>query len=766
MAHNAHVSWTCSVSLGLALFLCACGPDGPARPPPPPHDGVYSLANGCYTIDAARPGAKRSRWLVVSGEARDGFDFAGESQEEGARFRLRAADLGTYLLYDAEGRYVVAQPWAEDAGPSGIWRLGRAESLESDITRVEEGFVSPAEWIVEPSTSDPDRFQLRNRATDLFLTHEGSLTDDPASAATVAFYPSEFCAEFPELTVDASGEVDPTPWPDGDVYGFVETHAHVFMNHGFGGGAVFHGGAFHRLGVEHALPSCEPFHGPEGRRDLVGFAFSGLHDINVDELVTVFVSGRTPEANHATDGYPLFTDWPNSWRSSTHQMQYYKWIERAYLAGMRLLVQHASGNSVLCEMMVGLRTGRARYSCNDMVSVDRQIDEAYALERYVDAQLGGPGRGWFRVVTSPEEARAVIREGKLAVILGIEISNVFDCFLTPREGLPTCDEDFVIQQLDRYYERGVRALFPVHKFDNGFSAGDGDRRVGQIGSWINSGHWSNFVLDCPESDAVFDHGDVLFGGLNMPRDEYASPPPNDMSGFGEDPRGTLVPFLSQLSEPPLEGDYCQRTGLTPLGEFLIEQMMRRGMIVEVDHLPRRSYERAFEILMENDYPAAATHGSTARGRVYQLGGVSKGGLGRCSTGRGSMGAGYVRRVQAIRDNGGYPALGFGFDLNGFAGGPRPRFGPDSGCSEPQSNPVTYPFTSYRGDVTFTEPQLGMRPVDFNTEGMIHLGLVAELIEDARRDGMSDEDLEPLFRSAEGYLRMWEKAERRAAALRE
>ena len=43
-------------------------------------------------------------------------------------------------------------------------------------------------------------------------------------------------------------------------------------------------------------------------------------------------------------------------------------------------------------------------------------------------------------------------------------------------------------------------------------------------------------------------------------------------------------------------------------------------------------------------------------------------------------------------------------------------------------------------------------------------MVPELIEDVRRDGVSDAELEPLFRSAEGYLRMWEKAERRAAAL--
>jgi hypothetical protein len=78
--------------------------------------------------------------------------------------------------------------------------------------------------------------------------------------------------------------------------------------------------------------------------------------------------------------------------------------------------------------------------------------------------------------------------------------------------------------------------------------------------------------------------------------------------------------------------------------------------------------------------------------------------------------------------------------------------------------VTYPFTSYGGDVTMQEPQLGNRTVDFNTEGMIHLGLMPELIEDAIRDGVTEADLEPLFRSAEAYLRMWERAEERAAAI--
>lgn len=73
--------------------------------------------------------------------------------------------------------------------------------------------------------------------------------------------------------------------------------------------------------------------------------------------------------------------------------------------------------------------------------------------------------------------------------------------------------------------------------------------------------------------------------------------------------------------------------------------------------------------------------------------------------------------------------------------------------------------SLAGDVELTEPQLGNRTVDFATEGMIHLGLMPELIDEARRDAGDDGALEPLFRGAEAYVRMWERAESRAAALR-
>jgi microsomal dipeptidase-like Zn-dependent dipeptidase len=124
----------------------------------------------------------------------------------------------------------------------------------------------------------------------------------------------------------------------------------------------------------------------------------------------------------------------------------------------------------------------------------------------------------------------------------------------------------------------------------------------------------------------------------------------------------------------------------------------------------------------------------------------------------------AEQVARTVGRGGYPSAGFGFDLNGFAGAPGPRFGDRAGCDVPQENPITYPFTSLAGDVTFTQPRVGERTIDFNTEGMAHVGLLPELIEDARRTGATEADLEPLFRSAEGYIRMWERAEERSSAI--
>jgi hypothetical protein len=148
----------------------------------------------------------------------------------------------------------------------------------------------------------------------------------------------------------------------------------------------------------------------------------------------------------------------------------------------------------------------------------------------------------------------------------------------------------VIDQLDDYHARGVRAIFPVHKYDNGFSAGDGHKQIIELGNFIQTGHFSNFTPECDAGvPSVFDKGPAAFPGLNQPRADYFAPPPNDFSGFADDPLGTLSPFLASLLQPRAPGGLPGR-GMTRSVNF--SSADDDGRVLEIDHLPRRSYQRS------------------------------------------------------------------------------------------------------------------------------------------------------------------------------
>ena len=79
----------------------------------------------------------------------------------------------------------------------------------------------------------------------------------------------------------------------------------------------------------------------------------------------------------------------------------------SWRGGQRILVNLLVENNKLCELYP-----LKHNSCNDMKSVRLQADDMRKLERYIDAQYGGPGRGWYRIVTDPFEARKVINAGQ------------------------------------------------------------------------------------------------------------------------------------------------------------------------------------------------------------------------------------------------------------------------------------------------------------------------------------------------------------------
>ena len=115
--------------------------------------------------------------------------------------------------------------------------------------------------------------------------------------------------------------------------------------------------------------------------------------------------------------------------------------------------------------------GTGYFGCRDEAG-RFSLERLRELQDYVDAQNGGPGKGWFRIVKSPAQARRVVNAGKLAVVMGIEVSKLFDCGV--QDGQPDCTAAQVDARLKEVYDLGVRSMEIVNKFNNGFAGVAGD----------------------------------------------------------------------------------------------------------------------------------------------------------------------------------------------------------------------------------------------------------------------------------------------------
>ena len=559
--------------------------------------------------------------------------------------------------------------------------------------------------------------------------------------------------------------------PNAAIFGFADTHNHQFANLGFGR-SVISGSAFSPAGEADALHWCDREHGQGGVGDVVGHFLTGSlgHD----------VLGFDPSSTSEFTGWPRF-DRP------THQQVYYEWLHRAFEGGQRLLVVHALSNEVLCR----LGDPDAQFSCDDMANVDAQLMAAKGLEAYIDSKSGGPGKGWYRIAYSGSEARHIINSGKMAVILGIEVDELFGCGLnTP------CTREFVRERLDHYYGIGVRHLFPVAHFDNAF---------GSAAIYNPLFNFANYTV-----------GGSYFGVRECASEGYQYTSRAQVeTAIWTTLQLLLNPFspVPAVPDPPFAAD-CNSRPLTDLGEFLVREMMARRMIIDIDHMSALSANRVLTIAESVDYPAVSSgHSSpisvamgdrasegaktTAQlARIGALGGLSStilyqgnratagdphgtlqhpsgAVLNDCGNSSKTFAQAYMATVDALGGPG-TASVGLGSDFNGLTKQAVPRFGARTCEGDPQpgnqTNRVVYPFNIFAptgvsaGRLQKAEaparkinsPQV--EPWDYNDDGMAHAGMLPDFIEDLRRVGVSDAYLQPLFRSAEAYVRMWERAE--------
>lgn len=520
-----------------------------------------------------------------------------------------------------------------------------------------------------------------------------------------------------------------TQTPSDPMRGFADLHVHMFANLAFGGGVVAGaaydpvGGAAKALradfgtdldlvtptGIQAKVTLCPPL-----LTSCPPNLFHGDHVLPFDDFL-----GMNGDKAKNYFGAPLFTGWP-TWRSKTHQQVYYKWLERAWRGGMRAMVMLAVANEFACGASKRLR-GTV---CNDsMTSVDKQLQAAKDFEFWLATQ---PGGGWFKIVRTPDEAEAAIRAGKLAVVLGIEADTLFDC----KPNAAKCTQPYITQQVEKYYNQGVRYIFPIHDFDTAMG------------------------------------GTALFNGMLGVA---------NVTITGAPLQNVPCPGTSDTLN-------CNPRGLTPVaGNVLINKLMDLGMMIDIDHMSAKMIDDVFAIAdKRGGYPFFVGHGlfnevyahPTVKNRhermrtAFQLAQLKKFGSlvsvmtedeleapqTKCKNSSVSFAQNYNYAVSKMG------TVAFGSDFNGMAGHVGPRFG-DDGCSgnaaqkNMQANPLRYPIT-IPGFGTFDKQVTGQRTFDFNVDGFAHIGLYPDLLAELAAQGHS---IEPLMRSAAEFVATWRRA---------
>lgn len=648
--------------LFLGVLLCSVATSWAESNPATASSGdepdIYQYAGECVIVRDHRS----NRYIV-----RDAAGYVLQAQVSAATpFRMQATALGSYLLYGPDA----TMPAATKTG---------------DIAPTQKADAR-ADWAISTRGAS---LRLTNVATRQHLSvgRGGRLIQSGRPDPRWRFEMTDGCAQFPDIPVNVDG-ASPRGTDALEVRGFVDTHVHVTAFEFLGG--LFHcGRPWSRYGAPDALTDC-PDHAPDG-----SFAFAE----NLLSTGNLF-------GTHSNKGWPDFDGWPRH-DSLTHEGTYWRGIERAWRGGLRILVTDLVENRALCELY-----WLKKNPCGDMDSLRLQAKGLNELQDYIDAQFKGPGRGFFRIVTSPEEARAVIRDGKLAVVIGVETSQPFDCLY--RDGVELCTEAQIDAGLEELWDLGVRSLFPVHKFDNAFGGtmmdGGTTGILVNLGNFYMTGRWWE-VGACPGTD-------------------------NDNNPY------TLFPGFPT-------GPVCNVRGLTRLGEFLINRMIDKGMIIETDHFSVRARAQALTILESRGYPGVITSHSwtddTSRRRIQALGGF----VGPYASTTNAF-IDEWREARATQSGAYLWGIGFGTDTNGIGGQPAPRPGAVT------DNPVTYPFKSFDDSVTIDQSRWGTRSWDFNLVGGSHYGMFLDWIEDLKHVA-GQEVVDDLARGAEAYLQMWERA---------
>jgi microsomal dipeptidase-like Zn-dependent dipeptidase len=354
------------------------------------------------------------------------------------------------------------------------------------------------------------------------------------------------------------------------LFGLADTHVHFRADLGFAGRGIF-GSTVGR--IDEALPHCTRAHGPWGL------------------LPTLDGVG------HRVGGYPQFDGWPLH-RTQAHQQAYVDWIHRAVDGGLRLAVCLAVNDELLAR-----RAGwpfSHRGPVDDMSAIDRQLDGIRQL-------VTGPGQGWMEIAADPAHARQIVAADRLAIVPGVEVNALGNWYTAAQlerdaERQGRTPAQLIAEMVQDLHDRGVRHVFPLHACDNVFGSPAVFARTYDPVNYVLAGH-SFQVEEAPQELGIsyrLDEDEMDGGGL---AERYAYRGLAGLIRRGGPPRPT-----NWAATP---GGHINAGGLTAHGRVLLGELMRRGMVIDGDHMGHKTMDATLTMCEQIGYPVVSGH-STPR----------------------------------------------------------------------------------------------------------------------------------------------------------
>ena len=478
------------------------------------------------------------------------------------------------------------------------------------------------------------------------------------------------------------------------VKGFADIHTHQMAEYAYAG-AWFWGS--HQGAEWEALGKCSG-----------GSIFGGDHATTKIPVLNEFLGkgklgtvGDTGVHYGRRWGYPFYTGWPR-WDTIAHEQMWGGHLKQAYKSGLRLYVMSAVDFKPLCQLMP-TKNMKYNYSCHEMTGIDRQLQAA--------KDWAETNKKWVQIAKTPEEARTIINKNKLAMILAIEVTDLFD------------SDDFNVK-LDEYYKLGVRSIQLGHQLNNRFTGVAPHHFIFKIFQIIRYAGLGDFRLD--------DYNYLFNNNIKNPH------------------------------------------GLTDEGRDFAKAMMDKHMVIDIAHMSEKAVGDLYKVSVANNYyPMVLSHGHLREimskekqkeekttpiefiRMIRETGGMVGLRSGEeitleykpgdvpndCDGSTKTFAQAYQYGTKGLK-----VPIAFASDFNGFIQQLRPRFGgKNETCGS--SNDVKI----IKSQIAKQKGRLGNSELDYN--GFGHIGLEHDIIRELKNFGVDTTGLE---NSAESFIKVWER----------